>query len=176
MGSEITMAAHVLYHDNRSRARLASISKNTLAVAVLFSGLLVLGPRLHRTTLGQSAITPPLIALTADEYGQWHTDVKANGVLMHAGIIDTGAHGILIPYADALKMNLRQKLVFDSPSQTAGGREMMARIVLREFSIGPITLRNVEAHVGRKVSFTLVGMGFLKSREFHAKNGILSVW
>lgn len=103
--------------------------------------------------------------------GHFIARVNANGqpVLM---LVDTGASTVVLKPADAQKLGIDvEKLRFQVPVQTANGTTFAASVRLRELTVGPIQLSNVDALVAKPGTLkdSLLGMTFLnrlRSYEF----------
>ena len=96
---------------------------------------------------------------------------QVNGAQMTL-LVDTGASSVVLKHADARKIGIDvNKLRFTVPVQTANGTSFAAPILLRNVTVGPITLNKVTALVSKPGALdeSLLGMSFLtrlRSYEF----------
>ena len=87
-------------------------------------------------------------------------------------LIDTGASTVVLKPADAQKLGIDvERLRFSVPVQTANGTTYAAHVRLRNLTLGPISLNDVEALVAKPGALkeNLLGMSFLsrlRSYEF----------
>jgi len=94
--------------------------------------------------------------------GQFWTSARVNSGHVNF-LVDTGASSVALTLNDAKKAGFRESdLDFSLTIQTAGGKNKAARITLKSISVGPITLRNVDAIVVKEgLSVSLLGMTYL---------------
>ena len=94
--------------------------------------------------------------------GQYWTTGQVNSGMVNF-LIDTGASIVALTPEDARRAWIRlEDLTYDFPISTAAGQNVAARVTLKNISIGPITLRNVDAIVVPEgLSTSLLGMTFL---------------
>lgn len=103
--------------------------------------------------------------------GQFMAQVHANGAKINM-IVDTGASTIVLNPSDAVRAGIKlETLHYSIPVQTANGTSFAARVKLRNVSIGPLSIDNVEALVAKPGALreSLLGMSFLsrlRSYEF----------
>jgi aspartyl protease family protein len=103
--------------------------------------------------------------------GHFVARTQANGVTLTM-LIDTGASTVVLKPADAQRLGIDvDKLKYTVPVQTANGTTYAAHVRLRNLTLGPITLNEVEALVAKPGSLkeNLLGMSFLsrlRSYEF----------
>jgi len=92
-------------------------------------------------------------------------------------LVDTGASVVGLSAFDAQRLGFDlKKLNFDMTVSTANGNTKAARVTLKEFSIGSIRRKNVQALVARdgELEQSLLGMTFLNSiGSFEMGNGVL---
>jgi aspartyl protease family protein len=102
-----------------------------------------------------------IIYRRADD-GHFHIDAEINGQPVRF-LVDTGATSIVLSKEDAERVGLDpQSLRFTSMTQTANGTVYDAPVRLDEMRIGPLTARDVPAHVSGGDTFgSLLGMRFL---------------
>ena len=103
--------------------------------------------------------------------GHFVAKTQVNGVSLNM-LIDTGASTVVLKPADAQKLGIDvDRLKFQVPVQTANGTTYAAHVRLRNLTLGPISLNDVEALVAKPGSLkeNLLGMSFLsrlRSYEF----------
>ncbi len=103
--------------------------------------------------------------------GQFMARTHANGVKINM-VVDTGASTIFLKPSDAQRAGIKiEDLSYSVPVQTANGRSFAARVRLRNVSIGPISIDNIEALIAKPGALreSLLGMSFLnrlRSYEF----------
>ena len=87
-------------------------------------------------------------------------------------LVDTGASTVVLKPADAQKLGIDvERLRYSVPVQTANGTTYAAHVRLRNLTLGPISLNDVEALVAKPGALkeNLLGMSFLsrlRSYEF----------
>lgn len=94
--------------------------------------------------------------------GQFWTSARVNSGHVKF-LVDTGASSVALTLNDAKKAGFREgDLNFNLTIQTAGGENKAARVKLKSVSVGPITLRNVDAIVVKEgLGVSLLGMTYL---------------
>ena len=103
--------------------------------------------------------------------GHFVAKTQVNGVSLNM-LIDTGASTVVLKPADAQKLGIDvDKLRYSVPVQTANGTTYAAHVRLRNLTLGPISLTDVEALVAKPGALkeNLLGMSFLsrlRSYEF----------
>lgn len=103
--------------------------------------------------------------------GQFMAQVHANGAKINM-VVDTGASTIVLNPSDAARAGIKlSALHYSVPVQTANGTSFAARVRLRNVSIGPVSIDDVEALIARPGALreSLLGMSFLsrlRSYEF----------
>ena len=103
--------------------------------------------------------------------GHFVARTQANGVTLTM-LIDTGASTVVLKPADAQRLGIDvDKLKYTVPVQTANGTTYAAHVRLRNLTLGPISLNDIEALVAKPGSLkeNLLGMSFLsrlRSYEF----------
>jgi aspartyl protease family protein len=103
--------------------------------------------------------------------GHFIAKTHVNGVSLTM-LIDTGASTVVLKPADAQKLGIDiDKLKYSVPVQTANGTTYAAHVRLRNLTLGPISVNDVEALVAKPGSLkeNLLGMSFLsrlRSYEF----------
>lgn len=103
--------------------------------------------------------------------GHFVVKTQANGVSLTM-LVDTGASTVVLKPADAQRLGVDvARLRYTVPVQTANGTTYAAHVRLRNLTVGPISLNDVEALVAKQGSLreNLLGMSFLsrlRSYEF----------
>ncbi|MGE0849031.1 MAG: TIGR02281 family clan AA aspartic protease [Hyphomicrobiaceae bacterium] len=103
--------------------------------------------------------------------GHFVAKTQVNGVSLNM-LIDTGASTVVLKPADAQRLGIDvDKLRYSVPVQTANGTTYAAHVRLRNLTLGPISLTDVEALVAKPGALkeNLLGMSFLsrlRSYEF----------
>ena len=94
--------------------------------------------------------------------GQFWTSARVNSGHVKF-LVDTGASSVALTMDDAKKAGIRESdLDFNLTIQTAGGSNKAARVKLDSVSVGPITLRDVDAIVVKTgLNISLLGMTYL---------------
>ena len=96
---------------------------------------------------------------------------SANGAKINM-VVDTGASTIVLNPSDAARAGIKvEGLRYSVPVQTANGTSFAARVVLKNVSIGPVSINNVDALIAKRGALreSLLGMSFLsrlRSYEF----------
>ncbi|BCW89846.1 hypothetical protein sos41_30140 [Alphaproteobacteria bacterium SO-S41] len=109
-------------------------------------------------------IAPGEVQLRRGEDGHFHAEVRLNGADVTM-MIDTGASGIALSWADARAAGLApETLNFVWPVATASGRANAAQARLSRIEVGPIVRENMPALVLPEGSDqSLLGLDFLNS-------------
>ena len=115
------------------------------------------------------------VALAADSRGHFVTTARINGRNV-AVLVDTGATSVAM--SDETARSLGYYLTnsdFTGRVRTANGVIPVARVKLREVTLGKLTVRNVEAVVSPgDLGVTLLGMSFLgRLSKFEVNDGEL---
>jgi aspartyl protease family protein len=103
--------------------------------------------------------------------GHFVVKTQVNGVSLEM-LVDTGASTVVLKPADAQKLGIDvERLRYSVPVQTANGTTYAAHVRLRNLTLGPISLNDVEALVAKPGALkeNLLGMSFLsrlRSYEF----------
>jgi aspartyl protease family protein len=103
--------------------------------------------------------------------GHFIVKTQVNGVSLTM-LVDTGASTVVLKPADAQKLGIDvDRLRYSVPVQTANGTTYAAHVRLRNLTLGPISLNDVEALVAKPGALkeNLLGMSFLsrlRSYEF----------
>lgn len=103
--------------------------------------------------------------------GHFIAKTEVNGVPLTM-LIDTGASTVVLKPNDAQRLGIDvERLKYTVPVQTANGTTYAAHVRLRNLSLGPIILKDVEALVAKPGTLreNLLGMSFLsrlRSYEF----------
>jgi len=110
------------------------------------------------TKTGSSAIM-----LAADPRGQFSLVSTIEGVSVPM-LVDTGASTVALRQEDAHRIGIRvEKSQFTAKSNTANGIVLVAPVMLKEITIGDISVQNVAAVVipDQGLHVSLLGMSFL---------------
>jgi aspartyl protease family protein len=102
-----------------------------------------------------------------DRNGQYRTELEIDGTHVRA-LVDTGATFVALTAEDARHLDIDPPpSAFTIPAQTANGTAKVARVRLREISVGDITVYNVDAVVAQPgaLQISLLGMSFLRKLE-----------
>lgn len=103
--------------------------------------------------------------------GQFIAQASANGAKINM-VVDTGASTIVLNPSDAARAGIKvEGLRYSVPVQTANGTSFAARVRLKNVSIGPVSINNVDALIAKRGALreSLLGMSFLsrlRSYEF----------
>lgn len=103
--------------------------------------------------------------------GHFVANITVNGASVPM-LVDTGASTVVLKSVDARKLGVDTgRLKYTVPVQTANGIAYAAHVRLQDASIGPITVRNIDALVAQPgvLKESLLGMTFLsrlRSYEF----------
>jgi len=110
------------------------------------------------------------LLLRANRFGQFRVRGSANGQEV-TFLIDTGASGISIPQTVADELGLHRGRAFKV--STANGVRTVYATTLESLSIGPLSRRDVQAHInpGMEGDVGLLGMSFLRDFEIVHKDG-----
>jgi len=103
--------------------------------------------------------------------GQFMAQASANGAMINM-VVDTGASTIVLNPSDAARAGIKiEGLSYSVPVQTANGTSFAARVRLKNVTIGPLSIDNVDALIAKRGALreSLLGMSFLsrlRSYEF----------
>ena len=102
------------------------------------------------------------ITLTRGMSGHYNATLMVNGTPI-AFTVDTGATDIVLSPSDAYRAGIEvDTLIFTGRAQTANGTTALARVRLKELSLGNITDENVTAYVNEtEMGGSLLGMAYL---------------
>ncbi len=130
-------------------------------------------------SLSRSEVSAPLshdLRLAADSRGHFHADPQVNGTPM-AMLVDTGASIVALRESDARAAGLQiDRSRPPHRLSTANGVVEAHSATIREFRLGPIILRDVEAVVmpDAQLGKNLLGMSVLRRlRGFEVRDGAL---
>ena len=151
------MSAHILIREtkpNRDPPRLAWI---VAAAAIIGLTIVVFSANGYRRELGLAlhellgAIDPGglsdrAIRIKADARGHYHLNGRVNGVDIRF-MVDTGATNVVLTKAAAQQLGLTE-LKFDSPSSTANGTVLDAKVKLKAITVRSFVVRDFAASVG----------------------------
>ena len=114
------------------------------------------------------------LLLKSNRFGQYRVKGSANGqeVLF---LVDTGASGVSIPQNIATRLGLQRGKPFQV--STANGVTTVYTTSLNSLSIGPLSRRNVDAHINPSMdgNLALLGMSFLRHYELVQRAGELTI-
>jgi aspartyl protease family protein len=118
------------------------------------------------------------VRLSADRNGHYFTEAEINNRRLGV-LVDTGATFVALRYEDARSLGLVfPGDAFDVGIRTANGNGRARRVQIRSVSIGPITVRDVDALVLEQgaLGTNLLGMSFLKRlARFEVQRGKLEL-
>ena len=117
----------------------------------------IIAPSYISESSGEDIIT---IARNIDGHFYIRTRVNNKKVKF---MIDTGASDVALTIKDAKHLNIDiSKLVFNKKYSTANGISFAAPVTLKKLQIGPITFKNVKAHVNEGgLDVSLLGMSVI---------------
>jgi aspartyl protease family protein len=113
------------------------------------------------------AATSGVVEIKPDRDGHYRTDIDIDGTSVRA-LVDTGATFVALTAEDARRLDIDPPAsAFTIPTRTANGTSKVARVRLREISVGDITIYNVDAVVAQPgaLYISLLGMSFLRKLE-----------
>lgn len=112
------------------------------------------------------------VLLQRNKYGHYVTSGEINGQPV-TFMLDTGATGVAIPEAVAVRLGLQRGRAFST--QTANGIATSYAARLQQVSVGDISLQDVPAGItpGLQMDQVLLGMSFLKHIEFTQRGDTL---
>src|SRR6185369_16801133 len=115
---------------------------------------------------------PRSVTVHAANNGHFHVDAVANGRRIPF-VVDTGATVVSLTRQDAERIGLDvTRLAYTQRFQTANGIARAAPVTLREVSVGPIALYDVQAVVNEgKSGQSLLGMSFLSRLDGYSVSG-----
>ncbi|HEY7459309.1 MAG TPA: TIGR02281 family clan AA aspartic protease [Xanthobacteraceae bacterium] len=122
------------------------------------------------------AVHGGIVRLAANRSGHYVSEIEINNRPVTA-MVDTGATLVALRYEDARNIGVvfpGDK--FDVAIRTANGEGRAKRVQLRSLSVGPITLRDVDALVVEQgaLGVNLLGMSFLRRlSRFEVDRGTL---
>jgi aspartyl protease family protein len=111
-----------------------------------------------------AAASPSQAEVAADAGGQYAADVEINGQIVRM-LVDTGATMVVISYDTAARLGMAPTVAqYTARVRTANGVALVAPVVLREVTVGPVYVGNVQALVADRSAggVNLLGMSFLK--------------
>ncbi len=121
-------------------------------------------PQGHYQVIEPSQAGQKAVRIHRRHDGHFAARMQLNGFAVTM-LVDTGASAIVLSASDAGAVGVDPKrLSFSVPVQTANGIAYCAAMRLREVSIGPITLRDVDALVAKPgvLRESLLGISFLR--------------
>jgi aspartyl protease family protein len=117
-----------------------------------------------------------MVRIAANRSGHYVSEIEVNNRPLTA-LVDTGATLVALRFEDARSLGVvfpGDK--FDVSIRTANGEGRARRVQLRSLSVGPITLRDVDAIVVEQgaLAVNLLGMSFLRRlSRFEVQRGSL---
>ena len=146
-----------------------------MPVAQRIAGELLPGKPIQFDTGKKNA---PGVRIRKQQNGQFMAQVRANGASINM-VIDTGASSVVLTPSDAARAGVKLgSLHYSVPVQTANGTTFAARVRLRNVSVGPISIDNVEALIAKPGALreSLLGMSFLsRLRSYEFSGDFLSL-
>jgi aspartyl protease family protein len=134
-------------------------------------------PRLGETTaeyearirgLERPASAPLSVTLAADPQGHFLVEPMINGTRLRM-LVDTGASLVVLPREDARRLGINPAASeFRAAVSTANGSVLVAPILLKEITVGGVSVRDVRAAVfpDNKLQVGLLGMSFLSKLSY----------
>lgn len=115
---------------------------------------------------------PRSVTVHAANNGHFHVDAVANGRRIPF-VVDTGATVVSLTRQDAERIGLDvTRLAYTQRFQTANGIARAAPVTLREVSVGPIAIYDVQAVVNEgRSGQSLLGMSFLSRLDGYSVSG-----
>jgi len=112
----------------------------------------------------------------ADSIGHFQLTATVNGAPIRV-IVDTGATMVSLSLADAAAVGIDPRsLAYTAKANTANGESRAAPVMLRNVSIGQISIDNVPAVVAEKLKQSLLGMSVLsRLKGFEIREGSLII-
>ena len=134
----------------------------------------ILGSRMAAELMPGHAVetAPGTVVIRAQSDGHFHLRAIVDGTALPF-LVDTGATSIVLSPDAAQRMGVDlTKLSFSVKTRTANGIGRAAPISLKEFRIGPISIRNIPALVNQApMSESLLGVSFLSQLKSYAVAG-----
>ncbi len=137
-------------------------------IALRIAGELLPGTPIQLESSDAKSIT---VRIRKQADGQFMAQTIANGAKIDM-VVDTGASTIFLNQSDAALAGIKlEGLRYSIPVQTANGRSFAARVRLKNVSVGPLSINNVDALIAKQGALreSLLGMSFLnrlRSYEF----------
>jgi clan AA aspartic protease (TIGR02281 family) len=118
------------------------------------------------------ASAPRNVTIRAASNGHFYVEAVANGRRIPL-VVDTGATVVSLTRQDAERIGLDvSHLSYTQRVQTANGVARAAPVTLREVSIGPVAVADVEAVVNEgRSAHSLLGMSFLSRLQGYSVSG-----
>jgi aspartyl protease family protein len=122
---------------------------------------------------GQMRANP--LAYRADRQGHFWLNVVVNGVPVRF-VLDTGATGVALTLKDAEAAGISgDQLDYSNRVKTANGDGWVAPVKLREIRVEQLSIKDMPAVVGQKLSTSLLGMSFLRRFHFEISGDVLTI-
>lgn len=165
LGSSLVLGARAnLGQTVRYAVIWAAILLGLVTVYSYQDGFAVLAGRTAEALVPEMPVSEAgAVKVRASLDGHFHVVAEANGERVRF-LIDTGATLVVLTPDDARRAGFDiDRLAYVEPVSTANGTTHVARVRLKELSIGSITEQNVEAMVARGgLEKSLLGMSFLR--------------
>lgn len=166
--------------DNENSALIKGLSYAAITIAVILLGYLYFDDALeqqrnpNRSPSSQVSDQHVSVVLQRNKFGHYVSSGEINTRAVEF-FLDTGATDVSIPAELEKKLGLtrgRKESVM-----TANGVVAVYSTVLAQVSIGPITLRNVEANINPHMrgEDILLGMSFLGRLDFSQRGNVLTL-
>jgi len=123
-----------------------------------------LAVRSDASLVAPSPVGGAQVEIVADPGGQYAADVQINGQNVKM-LVDTGATMVVISYETASRLGFAPLASdYTQRVRTANGTASVAPVTLREVTIGPVYVGQVNALVAERTAgeIDLLGMSFLK--------------
>jgi aspartyl protease family protein len=115
-----------------------------------------------------SSPAPLSVTLAADPQGHFLVEPIINGTRLRM-LVDTGASLVVLPREDARRLGINPApSEFRAAVSTANGSVLVAPILLKEITVGGVSVRDVRAAVfpDNKLQVGLLGMSFLSKLSY----------
>jgi len=178
----LVMVGSGFWYQLRTRSGLAWLKYGVIWIGLgalliagysLREGFGILGSRMAAELMPGHAVEPPgTVVIRAQSDGHFHLRAIVDGTALPF-LVDTGATPIVLSPDAAQRMGVDlTKLSFSVKTRTANGIGRAAPISLKEFRIGPISIRNIPALVNQApMSESLLGVSFLSQLKSYAVAG-----
>lgn len=165
---------------NENSTLIKGLGYAAITIAVIMLGYLYFDDAIeqqrnpNRAPSGKVSDQNISVVLQRNKFGHYVSSGEINGKVVEF-FLDTGATDISIPakLEKTLGLSRGQKV----PVMTANGVVSVYSTLLAQVSIGPITLRNVEANINPHMrgEDILLGMSFLGRLDFSQRGNVLTL-